>query len=341
MASLILSSPHAPVSMRAAYGEALAELGRHRPELVVLSADVQSSDYSYLFEQEFPERFINVGIAEPALVDVAVGLANAGLIPVANTFAFLFVTRALEMVRTHLCYGGANVKLAAAYAGLSDSFDGPTHQTIADFAILRSLPRMTVVVPADALAARRLLPQVVAWNGPVYFRLCRNEVPSIFSEAYDPEIGRGVVLREGSDATLIACGIMVSRALAAAERLAADGIAVRVVEMHTIKPIDTALIERCALETGAIVTAEEHSVIGGLGGAVAECVAQSCPVPVERVGLQDQFAESGPYEELLEKYGLTAAALAAAVRRVMERRRTGASRDLDRRDERAGLSCAG
>lgn len=320
MASLIVDSPQSSVSMRAAYGEALAELGRIRSELVVLSADVQSSDFSYLFEQEFPERFINVGIAEPALVDVAVGLANAGLIPVANTFAFLFVTRALEMVRTHLCYGGANVKLAAAYAGLSDSFDGPTHQTVADLAILRGLPGMTIVAPADALAVRRLLPQVVAWNGPVYFRLCRNEAPTIFSEAYHPEIGRGLVLRQGSDATLIACGIMVSRALAAAEQLTAEGLSVRVVEMHTIKPLDTMLIERCAAETGAIVTAEEHSIVGGLGGAVAECVAQSCPVPVERIGLRDCFAESGPYEELLEKYGLTAAELAKAVCQVIERK---------------------
>jgi transketolase len=332
MASVILEPAQPAESMRAAYGDALVELGRARPDVVGLSADVQSSDFSFRFEQVFPERFFNVGIAEPALVDVAVGLANAGLIPIANTFAFLFVTRALEMVRTHLCYGGANVKLAAAYAGLSDSFDGPTHQTISDLAVLRSLPRIAIVVPADARAVRRLLPKVVAWNGPVYFRLCRNEVPQIFSEAYDPEIGRGMVLREGADATVIACGIMVSRALAAAEQLRAEGIAVRVVEMHTIKPLDTDLIERCAVETGAIVTAEEHSVLGGLGGAVSECIAETSPVPVERVGLRDTFAESGPYQELLEKYGLTAAAIVKALRRALDRRGT------ERRSRNAGTS---
>jgi transketolase len=320
MASLMVHSAQQAVSMRAAYGEALVELGRTCPELVVLSADVQSSDFSFRFEESFPERFFNVGIAEPALVDVAAGLANAGLVPVANTFAFLFVTRALEMVRTHLCYGGANVKLAAAYAGLSDSFDGPTHQTIADLAILRSLPRIAVVVPADAQAVRCLLPQVVAWDGPVYFRLCRNETPAIFTEKYHPEIGRGLILREGSEATVIACGVMVSRALAAADALLGEGLAVRVVEMHTIKPLDSELIERCAAETGAIVTAEEHSTIGGLGGAVAECVAERCPVPVERVGVRDQFAESGPYEALLEKYGLTAENIVRAVRRAIARK---------------------
>ena len=338
MASVILEQPGPAVSMRAAYGEALVDLGRTRPELVVLSADVQSSDFSYLFEQQFPERFFNVGIAEPALVDVSVGLANAGFIPVANTFAFLFVTRAVEMVRTHLCYGGANVKLAAAYAGLSDSFDGPTHQTIADLAILRSLPRMTIVVAADALAVRRLLPQVVARDGPVYLRLCRNEVPGIFSEAYDPEIGRGLILREGADATLIACGIMVSRALQAAGQLAVQGIAVRVVEMHTIKPLDTELIERCAKETGAIVTAEEHSIIGGLGGAVAECVAERRPVPVERVGLRDHFAESGPYEGLLEKMGLTVAELVSAVHRAMRRKSASAASVAEQPEQKAGFA---
>lgn len=215
-----------------------------------------------MFEAAYPDRFINVGIAEPALVDVAVGLANSGKIPIANTFAFLFATRALEMVRTHLCYGGANVKLAAAYAGLSDSFDGPTHQTVSDLAILRSLPGMTIVVPADALAVKRFLPQVVAWNGPVYFRLCRNELPQIFTDAYEPEIGRGIVLVDGEDATLIACGVMVARAIEAARMLIQKGIRLRVVEMHTIKPLDTELIVRCAQETGAIVTAEEHSILG-------------------------------------------------------------------------------
>jgi len=306
--------------MRKAYGEALVELGRNRDDLVVLSADVQSSDFSSMFETAFPDRFINVGIAEPALVDVAVGLANAGKIPIANTFAFLFATRALEMVRTHLCYAGANVKLAGAYAGLSDSFDGPTHQTVADLAIFRSLPNITIVVPADASAVKKLLPQIAAWKGPVYFRICRNEVPAVFGEDYQPEIGKGITLIEGSDVTIVACGIMVARAVQAAWQLRENNIRARVVEMHTIKPIDTDLVTRCARETGVLVSAEEHSIVGGLGGAIAECLSESCPVPLERVGVNDAFAECGPYLELLEKYGLGVDAIVAAAERALARK---------------------
>jgi transketolase len=320
MDSLIRNPFGSPAPMRKAYGEALVELGAKRDDIAVLSADVQSSDFSYMFEAAYPQRFINVGIAEPALVDVAVGMANSGKIPIANTFAFLFATRALEMVRTHLCYGGANVKLAGAYAGLSDSFDGPTHQTVSDLAILRSLPGMTIVIPADPLAIGKLLPQVVAWNGPVYFRLCRNELPEIFTAAYEPEIGKGITLMDGDDATVIACGVMVARAIEAARQLSEMGIKIRVVEMHTIKPLDTELIEQCAQETGAVITAEEHSVIGGLGGAVAECLSQSTPVPLERVGVNDTFTESGPYAELLDKYGLSVEAVVAAAQRAMRRK---------------------
>jgi Transketolase, C-terminal subunit len=322
MESLIRNPFGSPALIRKAYGEALVEIGAKRDDVVVLSADVQTSDFSYMFEAAYPKRFFNVGIAEPALVDAAVGFANAGKVPIANTFAFLFVTRAVEMVRTHLCYGGANVKLAAAYSGLSDSFDGPTHQTVSDLAILRSLPNMTVVVPADSLAVKKLLPQVVAWNGPAYFRLCRNELPQIFTEAYEPVIGKGITLMDGDDATLIACGVMVARAIEAAQLLAEQGVRVRVVEMHTIKPLDTELIVQCAKETGAIVTAEEHSIVGGLGSAVAECVSQNAPVPVERIGVNDTFTESGPYAELLEKYGLGVNSIVAAVQRAVARKQS-------------------
>ena len=309
------------VSMRKAYGEALVAVGRHYPEVVVLSADVSNSDFSYMFEAAYPERFFNVGIAEPALVDVAVGLANGGKVPIANTFAFLFATRAVEMVRTHLCFGGANVKLAGAYAGISDSFDGPTHHAITDLAILRSFPNMTIVVPADPLGVARLLPQVVSWPGPVYFRLCRNEVPQIYNEDYQPQIGKGVILREGRDLTITACGVMVARALQAAQELAGEGITARVVELHTIKPLDSDLIVRCAQETGALVSVEEHSVLGGLGGALAEVLAEHYPAPLERVGLQDTFAESGPYEDLLQKYGLGSGHIAAAARKALGRKK--------------------
>lgn len=308
------------VSMRDAYGRALVALGAARPEVVVLSADVQNSDRSYMFEEAYPDRFFNVGIAEQALVDVAVGLAKAGKVPIANTFAFLFTTRALEQVRTHLAYGKANVKMAGAYAGLSDSYDGPTHHCITDVAILRSLPNMTVVVPADTLAIERLLPQVAAWPGPVYLRLSRNEAPQIFTDAYRPVIGQGLVLRDGADLTIVSCGMMVSRCLQAAELLAAEGIGARVVEMHTIKPLDEDLVRRSARETGAMVTVEEHSVIGGLGGAVAECLSEVGGVPLVRVGLQDRFAETGPYEALLDRYGLGVADVVTAARGALARK---------------------
>jgi len=305
------------VSMRIAYGQALVELGRTHPDVVVLSADVSNSDHSYMFEQVFPDRFINVGIAEQCLVDVAVGLAYSGKIPFANTFAFLFATRAVEMVRTHLCYGRANVKLMGAYAGLSDSFDGPTHHSVTDVAIMRSLPNMTVVVPADPVALARLLPQVAEWPGPVFFRLNRNEVPVLFDDSYTPRIGQAITLRPGDDVTLVCTGLMVSRSLEAAEALADEGIAARVLEVHTIKPLDVPRLEQAARETGALVTVEEHSIIGGLGGAVAEAVSAVYPVPIVRVGIADRFAESGPYFALLDRYGMSVADVVAAARQAV------------------------
>jgi transketolase len=309
-----------PISMRKAYGEALIEIGKARGEVVVLSADVSNSDHSSMFEAVFPERFFNVGIAEPAMVDVAVGLANAGKIPIANTFAFLFATRALEQVRTHLCYGQANVKLAGAYAGLSDSFDGPTHHSITDLAIMRCLPHMAVVVPSDPVAVKKLLPQIVDWNGPVFFRLCRNEVPTIFEDGYSPQIGKGVLLQAGNDVTIIGNGVLLPRCIRAVEQLAKEGISTRLVELHTLKPIDSDLIEQAARETGAIVTVEEHSITGGLGSAVAEVVVDRFPVPVERVGLKDTFAETGPYDQLLDKYGMAVEDIVDATKRALRRK---------------------
>jgi transketolase len=231
------------------------------------------------------------------------------------------------MVRTHLCYGQANVKLAGAYAGLSDSFDGPTHHSITDIAILRSLPRMTIVVPADPLSVTKLLPQVAAWEGPVYLRLCRNEVPQIYADKCEPQIGRGITLVDGDDATIIACGVLVARSLQATEILRHEGIHTRVVDMHTIKPLDVELVASCARETGAIVTAEEHTIVGGLGGAIAECLAGVYPTPLERVGLNDTFAECGPYLDLLDKYGMSVEAIASAVRRVFKRKSTTGKRE--------------
>jgi transketolase len=316
-------TPLAP--MRPAYGEALVELGRARSDVVVLTADVSNSDFSWMFEEAFPGRFINVGIAEQALVDVAAGLAYTGYVPFANTFAFLFATRALEMVRTHLCYGGANVKLMGAYCGVSDSFDGPTHHAITDMAIMRALPGMTVVSPSDTVAVRKLLPLVAEWQGPVYLRLNRNEVPVLFDDSYAPVIGKAIVHRPGGDVTLVGTGLMLSRCFEAAEALAADGIEARVIEVHTVKPLDAEAITAAARETGAIVTAEEHSIVGGLGTAVAEVLSEACPVPLRRIGIRDTFATTGPYADLLEYLGLTTAAIAGAAREAIAAKKGSAS----------------
>jgi transketolase len=309
------------ISMRVAYGKALVALGAAEPRLVVLDADVSASTQSHFFASAYPERFFNLGIAEPGMVDVAAGLALCGKIPFANTFAFLFALRALEQIRTHLAYGHANVKLAAGYAGLSDSFDGPTHHSISDLAIMRSLPGMTIVVPADTVEMEKLLPQIAAWDGPVYLRLCRNEVPVLFGSGYAPQIGRGTVARTGRDVTIINCGILLNRCLEAARRLAAAGVSARVINLHTLKPLDTELIYAAAEETGAIVTVEEHSVIGGLAGAVAEALSELRPTPLARVGLRDTFAETGPYEQLLDKFGMGVEDIVAAARAVLARKR--------------------
>ena len=320
MAEVVRETFGEPFSARKAYGQALVNLGETHPDVVVLSADVSNSDHSFMFEAAYPGRFFNVGIAEQALVDVAVGLAHSGHPAIANTFAFLFASRALEQVRTHCCYGEANVKLAGAYGGLSDSFDGPTHQTVTDIAIMRALPRMTVVVPSDPLSISKLLPKIVDLPGPVYFRLCRNEVIPTFTDDYEPEIGKGIVLLDGKDATLIGCGVLVPRCIEASRRLKDEGLSVRVVEMHTIKPLDEPLVLRCAEETGALVTVEEHSIVGGLGGAVAETLAEGRPVPLARVGVADRFCETGPYDALLDRYGMGVESIMDAVRRAAGRK---------------------
>jgi transketolase len=303
------------VPMRPAFGQAIVELGRADPDVVVLSADVSNSDFTFMFQEAFPDRFINVGIAEQCMIDVAVGLAYGGKLPFATTFAFLHATRALEPIRTHLGIGGANVKLMAPYGGLSPMQEGPTHHAISDIAIMRSLPGMTIVQPADTVALEKLLPQVAAWPGPVYLRMNRNEVPLLFDASYAPTIGRAMTLRAGTDVTLVGTGIMVSRCLQAAEELAAEGISTRVIDMHTIKPLDDAAIAAAAEETGAIVTAEEASVIGGLGGAVAEALGLGHPVPLRRVGVDDRFvSECGPYLELLDRHGMSVDDVKAAAR---------------------------
>ena len=309
-------------SIRDAYGRALADYGEINPDVVVLDADLSVSTRTRYFAQRFPNRFFNLGVAEQGMIDVAVGLALGGKIPFANTFAFLISLRAAEQVRTCVCYARTNVKLAAAYGGLSDSKDGPTHQAICDLAVMRSLPNIVVMVVADAVEARKAVPVVAEYDGPVYLRLSRAEVPIIFDEDHILKIGEGVVLKDGGDVTLIGTGIMVGRCLEAAEALEKEDIKARVLEIHTLKPLDKNLIIKAARETGAIVTAEEHSVIGGLGGAVAETLSESYPVPIERVGIQDTFTESGPYFSLLEKYGLGVMDIVKAAKRAVSKKRS-------------------
>lgn len=309
-------------AIRDVYGETLAQLGRENPDVVALDADVGSSSKSIIFGKEFPARYFNVGVAEANMVAMAAGLATAGKIPFANTFAAFMVLRAADPVRSLIAYTGLNVKLAGTYAGLSDSYDGASHHAIADMAFMRALPNMTVVSVSDPVEAELATRAVAAFKGPVYLRLSRAEVPVVLDKAtYKFEIGKGVTLVEGSDLTIVATGYMLVKALEAAETLAAKGIRARVVNMHTIKPIDRELLIACARDTGAIVTAEEHSVFGGLGGAVSEVLAKHCPVPLEFVGIEDTFTESGDYEKLLAKYGLSAANIVAKAEQVLRRKK--------------------
>ncbi len=304
------------VSMRIAYGQALAAYGAQNKNVVVLDADVSASTQTHYFAKAFPDRFYNVGIAEAGMVDVAAGFALRGKIPFVNTFAFL-LERATEQIRTAVAYSCTNVKLIGSYAGLSDSFDGPTHQSVCDVAIMRSMPNMTVIVAADAVEIATLVVLVAELDGPVYLRVSRAEVPVVYAEDQKVEIGKGIVLRDGRDVTLVATGVMVERSLRAADELARKGVTARVLDMHTIKPLDTALLLGAARETGALVTAEEHSILGGLGGAVAEAVSGECPVPIVRTGIHDTFCETGPYEALLDRYGMAVADIVAAAEKAI------------------------
>ncbi len=308
-------------AIRDVYGDTLAQLGRENPDIVALDADVGSSSKSIVFGKEFPKRYFNVGVAEANMVAMAAGHATAGKIPFANTFAAFMVLRAADPVRSLIAYTGLNVKLAGTYAGLSDSYDGASHHAIADIAFMRALPNMTVVSVSDPVEAELATRAVAEFKGPVYLRLSRAEVPVVIDKAtYKFEIGKGVTLREGNDLTIVATGYMLVKALEAAEILADKGIRARVVNIHTIKPIDRELLIACARETGAIVTAEEHNVYGGLGSAVAEVLSQGCPVPMEVVGVNDTFTESGDYEKLLAKYGLSAANIVTHAEKVLKRK---------------------
>ncbi|SCY48774.1 transketolase family protein [Alkaliphilus peptidifermentans] len=302
------------IATRDAYGDALIELGKENPNVVVLDADLSKSTKTHGFSKEFPDRFFNVGIAEQNLIGMAAGLATAGKIPFASTFAMFATGRAFEIIRNSVAYPKLNVKICATHSGLTVGEDGASHQSLEDIACMRAIPNMTVIVPADGIEAKKAIFAVAEKNGPVYVRLGRPNVPVINDEDYQFEIGKGVTLKDGNDITIIATGIMVSKALEASEALAQEGINARVINIHTIKPIDEELIIKAAKETGKIVTVEEHNIIGGLGSAVAEVISENCPVPLKRIGTADTFGESGKPDELLEKYGLTAEAIAKAVK---------------------------
>ncbi len=304
------------MATRNAYGEALVEMGAEIPNLVVMDADLSGSTKTKEFAKVYPERFFNVGIAEQNLYGVAAGLALSGKIVCASTFAMFASGRAFEIIRNSIGYTGANVKVCATHAGITVGEDGASHQTFEDLALMRTIPGMTVVNPSDGVSAKILLKQVVEKEGPAYVRLGRASVPVFYDETVDIRIGKANMLRDGKDATIIATGIMVSEAMEAAEKLAMDGIQVRVLDMHTIKPLDEEAIIKAAKETGGIVTAEEHSVIGGLGSAVAEVVSREFPVKVAMVGQQDTYGESGKPDELKEKYGMTWLEIMEAVKEI-------------------------
>lgn len=303
---------------REAYGEALKKLAASNPDIVVLDADLSGSTKTSEFKKVSPERFFNVGIAEQNLIGTAAGLALAGKIPFASSFAMFAAGRAFEIIRNTVAYPALNVKIAATHAGLSVGEDGGSHQAIEDISLMRSIPNMTVISPADSREAEQAVLKAAEYVGPVYIRLGRMAVDDVYDDSYVFELGKGVLLREGKDVTIIATGLMVQEALKAHDMLKEDGIDARLINIHTIKPIDTEIIIKVARETGAIVTAEEHSNIGGLGSAVLEVLSDQCPVPVKRVGIRDTFGESGKPKDLLKKYGLTAEDIAAQAKEVLK-----------------------
>jgi len=306
---------------RDAFGETLVELGRTNRKVVVLSGDLEDSTRAEFFKKEFPDRFFNLGIAEQDMLGTCVGLSLDGLIPFACSFAVFLTDRTYGVLRISICYNKRNVKLVGTHAGLTVGEDGATAQSLEDIAIMRVLPNMTVVCPVDAVETRKATLKIAEICGPVYLRLGRPPYPIITKDSDRFELGKANVLREGRDLTIIGCGLMVSESLRAADALAQEGIQARVVNMHTVKPLDEEAIVRAAAETRAVVTAEEHQMNGGLGGAVAEVLARTYPVPQEFVAVRDTFGESGAPDALLKKYCLKDVDIVNAARKALERKR--------------------
>lgn len=307
------------VSTRTGYGKGLAEIGKDK-KVVVLDADLSGSTKSAVFCKKYPDRFFNLGIAEQDMIGTAAGFALSGKIPFASTFAVFANARAHDQIRVSVAYSNLNVRVVGSHAGLLTGEDGPTHQAICDISTMRSMPNMAVIHPADGIEAEMATKYLLKHKGPVYLRLGRVELPLIFNSNYKFRFGKGIVLEKGKAATIIATGPLVHEALKAREQLKKQGMDVKVINMHTIKPIDKNLIIKSAKETGAIVTAEDHSVFGGLGSAVAEVIVENCPVPIEFIGVKDVFAESGRPYELYEKYGLSYKHITKAVMKVIKRK---------------------
>lgn len=296
-------------STRDAYGEALAALGRTMENVVVLDADLSKSTRTSKFAKEFPQRFFNAGIAEQNLMGIAAGLATMGKIPFVSSFAVFAAGRAFEQIRNTICYSRLNVKIAATHAGITVGEDGGSHQSVEDVSLMRSLPNMTVIVPADAIETEKAIKAAAEYNGPVYIRLGRADVPILHRQDYDYRIGVGDLIRDGKDISLFSCGIMTATALEAADILAQQGISAEVINIHTIKPLDVEMVVKSCRKTGVAITIEEHSIIGGLGSAVSETLIEHHPVPLIRIGLNDTFGQSGSPDELLNEYGLNASAI--------------------------------
>ena len=303
------------IATRASYGSALVELGKEHDDLVVLDADLAAATQTGMFKKEFPDRHIDCGIAECNMVGIGAGLATTGKVPFVSTFAMFAAGRAYEQLRNSVAYPHLNVKVGATHGGISVGEDGATHQCCEDFALMRAIPGMVVMSPADDIEAKAMVKAAYEYVGPVYMRFGRLAVPVINDRPdYKFEMGKGIVLREGKDVTIVANGLCVAASLEAAEKLAADGIDAKVINIHTIKPLDEDLVVAAAKECGKVVTVEEHSVIGGLGSAVCETLSRKAPTPVKTIGVQDCFGESGPAVALLEKYGLNAEGIYASVK---------------------------
>jgi len=306
---------------RDAYGETLVELGGKYRDIVVLDADLSKSTKTILFAKKYPERFFEMGIAEANMISTAAGLASCGKIPFASSFAVFATGRVYDQIRIDVAYSRANVKIFATHGGISVGKDGASHQMIEDLTLMRVLPNMTVLAPSDATQTRRLVELMATTEGPMYARIGRANAPVLYKkeDLKDLKIGKGLVVKDGSDVSIIACGTMVAQAVDAQEKLSQDGVSARVVDMHTIKPLDEKLVIKCARETNAILTVEEHSVIGGLGGAVSEVLAEDgSSTKFKRMGVQDMFCESGEPEELFEKYGLSTPHIVKTVKKLIK-----------------------